>query len=173
MNPNSLKHSQKIASLYQQHNSWLHRWLKQKLNCEYQAMDIVQSTFLRLLLKPEKVKDLREPRAYITTIAHGLVNDYWRHQSLKHAYLEYLDSQEETVTPSEEHKLAVIESLIELNTMLTNLSPQVREAFLLSQLEGFTYRQIATKLGVCERTVKNYMSQAMLQCLKIKNRTVD
>jgi RNA polymerase sigma-70 factor (ECF subfamily) len=57
--------------------------------------------------------------------------------------------------------------------MLTNLSPQIREAFLLSQLEGFTYQQIASKLGVCERTVKNYMSQAMLQCLKIKNRVVD
>lgn len=170
LNHNSLKQNQQIALLYQRHSSWLQGWLKQKLDCESQAMDLMQSTFLRLLIKPEKVNEILEPRAYITTIAHGLVNDFWRHQTIERAYLDALLLYKENTQPSEEHKLLIVESLVELSTLLSNLSHPIKEAFLLSQLEGFTYRQIAKKLGLSERTIKNYMAQAMLQCLQIKKK---
>lgn len=50
--------------------------------------------------------------------------------------------------------------------MQGRLKPKVREAFLLSQLDGLTYKQIGERLGVGERMVKKYMAQAMLCCLQ-------
>jgi RNA polymerase sigma-70 factor (ECF subfamily) len=44
------------------------------------------------------------------------------------------------------------------------LSPRARQAFLLAQLDGMAYADIAVELGVSERMVKKYMAQAMLQC---------
>ena len=51
-------------------------------------------------------------------------------------------------------------------SLLDTLKPKVREAFLLSQLDGLTYKQIGERLGVGERMVKKYMAQAMLCCLQ-------
>jgi RNA polymerase sigma-70 factor (ECF subfamily) len=42
---------------------------------------------------------------------------------------------------------------------------RARQAFLLAQLDGLTYAQIAGQLDVSERMVKKYMAQAMLQCM--------
>jgi len=72
----SFYESDPVAALYQEHRSWLHRWLKRKLDCDEQALDLIQTTFVRVLLKRDEIAQLREPRAYLTTIAHGLVNDF-------------------------------------------------------------------------------------------------
>ena len=55
--------------------------------------------------------------------------------------------------------------------MLDQLARPVRRAFVMSQLEGLTYREIAAVLDVSERMVKKFMAQAMLQCLRIRNQT--
>lgn len=169
MSKDSFYESDPVAALYQEHRSWLHRWLKRKLDCDEQALDLIQSTFVRVLLKRDELAQLREPRAYLTTIAHGLVNDFWRRQKLERAYLEALSTQPEVTYPSEEQRAEAIETLLQIDAMLDKLSPQVRQAFLLSQLDGLTYKQISTKLEVSERTIKNYMAQVMLQCLQIVN----
>jgi len=43
----------------------------------------------------------------------------------------------------------------------------MRQAFLLSRLDGLTYQQIADQLGVSLRSVKRYMQQAFVQCLDL------
>ena len=45
------------------------------------------------------------------------------------------------------------------------LAPAVRQAFLMAQLEGLGYVEIAPRLGVSERTVKRYMAEAMAHCI--------
>jgi RNA polymerase sigma-70 factor (ECF subfamily) len=49
--------------------------------------------------------------------------------------------------------------------MLGNLAPQAREVFVLSQLEGLTYVEIAARTGLSDRTVKRYMAQGFEICL--------
>lgn len=158
-----------VTALYTEHKSWLHRWLKNKLQCDDLALDLVQSTFVRLILKPEKMTDLKQPRAYLTTIAHGLLNDYWRRQRVEQSYLEALALYPEEFSPSEEHRAITIDTLLELIALLDSMKKPVRDTFILSQLEGCTYRQIAEKLAVSERTIKTYMAEAMFQCLRLKN----
>jgi RNA polymerase sigma-70 factor (ECF subfamily) len=41
----------------------------------------------------------------------------------------------------------------------------VRQAFLLAQLEGLTYEQIAGQLQVSTSSVKQYLTRANRQCL--------
>ena len=49
--------------------------------------------------------------------------------------------------------------------MLTGLGSKVREAFLLSQLQGLRYSEIAERLGVSVSMVKKYMAKATEHCL--------
>lgn len=157
-----------VASLYRSHHGWLHQWLWRKLGCSEGAADLAQDTFLRLL-SAKPVEALREPRAYLSTVAHGLLVNHWRRLALERAYAEALALQEQAFAPSPEERALVLETLLEVDAMLNRLPARARDAFLLSQIDGWTYAAIATHLGVTERTVKNYMGQAMLQCLLISN----
>ena len=69
------------------------------------------------------------------------------------------------MAPSPEQQLLILETLYQIDAMLNGLPPKVREAFLLSQLDGLTYAQVALQLGVTDRTVKRYMAQAFAQCI--------
>ena len=65
----------------------------------------------------------------------------------------------------QEELALVVELLCRIDAMLDQLSPNARQAFLLAQIDGLTYLQIARQLAVSERMVKKYMAQAMLQCV--------
>jgi RNA polymerase sigma-70 factor (ECF subfamily) len=67
--------------------------------------------------------------------------------------------------PSPELRFMVLETLHEIDAMLDALPPLVKRAFLLSQISGLKYDDIATQLGVSLITVKRYMKQAFVQCL--------
>ncbi|SDK40958.1 RNA polymerase sigma-70 factor, ECF subfamily [Methylophilus rhizosphaerae] len=155
---------QSIAVLYSNHYGWLLGWLSRKLNCPHLATDLTQDTFLRIVGR-KSLPDYREPKAYLTTIARGLLIDHWRKQEVERAWLETLAFMPQSLVPSAEEHMLVLEALYQVDMLLNQLKPKVREAFLLSQLDGLTYAQIAEKLGVGERMVKKYMAQAMLVCL--------
>ncbi len=155
-----------VDTLYTSHHGWLHNWLWRKLGCSEGAADLAHDTFLRLL-KARPPEPLREPRAYLSTIANGLLVNHWRRLSVERAYLEALALQDEATALSPEAHALTIEMLLQVDEMLGRLPLKVRTAFLLSQIEGLTYAAIAERLEVSERMVKKYMSQAMLQCLLI------
>jgi len=150
-----------IGDIYRAHHGWLHGWLRRQTGCSERAADLAHDTFLRLL-GGQKARPLDEPRAYLTTVARGLLVDFWRRQALERAWLDALSAQPEAFAPSPEEKALALEALMQVDAMLGRLKPRVREAFLLAQLDGLTYREIGARLGVGERMVKKYMAEAML-----------
>lgn len=158
--------AQSLHTLYSDHHGWLNGWLRRKLGCADSAADLAQDTFVRVLQKRER-EDWREPRAYLTTIARGLLINRHQRQALERAYLDVLASLPEQQSPSPESRLLVLEALIQIDRLLRGLPSQVRSAFLLSQLEGLTYAQIAERLGISTRTVKRHMVLAFGQCLSV------
>nr|WP_286206701.1 sigma-70 family RNA polymerase sigma factor [Thauera linaloolentis] len=155
--------------MYAEHHRWLRSWLRQKLGCSDHAADLAQDTFVRLLTQEQRgtpVEALRQPQAYLATVAHGLVVNHWRRLEIERAWLETLSSQPEPLAPSPEERTLLLEALCELDALLDRLNPKARSAFLMAQLEGLSYIEIAGHLGVSERMVKKYMAQAMLHCLQ-------
>lgn len=158
---------QMLHRFYADHHGWLNGWLRRQLGCSQCAADLVQDTFVRVLSKDDDMAAIREPRAYLHTIAKGLLINHWRRRQIEQAYLDALALQPEPVAPSPESQALIVETLLRIDAMLTQLPTRVRSAFLMSQLHGMTYAAIATELGVSERMVKKYMAQAMLHCLML------
>ena len=160
-----------IRTLYSAHHGWLQGWLRKKLGNAFDAADLAQDTFVRLLSAPDDTPEkqgdwqLREPRAYLTLIAKRLMANLYRRRSLEQAYLEALGAMPQPMAPSPEQQAIILETLQEIDAMLDGLAPAVRQAFLLAQLEGVGYAEIAAKLAVSERTVKRYMAEAMARCI--------
>lgn len=159
----SATHHSQVGELYAGHHSWLLGWLYRRLDCRHQAADLAQDTFVRLLGRNE-LKGLREPRAFLATVARGLMVDHFRRQSLERAWLDSLAQWPEPEAPSAEERVLVLETLLEIDRLLDGLRPAVRSAFLLSQLDGLTYPQIAERLGVSLSSVQQYMTQAFSHC---------
>lgn len=160
---------QQFDTLYSSHNDWLQRWLRRRLGDQFTAADLAQDTFLRVWLKSraDKTFELQEPRAYLTTVARRLLINHYERQSLERAFIETLEQMPEPLVPSIEEQAIVLETLHELDALLYELPAQVRTAFLMSQLEGLTYEQIALHLNVNVRTVTRYMAQGFRQCLRL------
>ncbi|SNR76069.1 RNA polymerase sigma-70 factor, ECF subfamily [Methylobacillus rhizosphaerae] len=153
-----------IQLLYQEHHAWLRNWINKKLGCTSGAADLAQDTFLSLLLKAE-LPALQEPRAYLSRVAHGLLVDHLRRRDFERAYLEALAHFSQPEAGSPESRALMLELLIRIDVMLDGLPAKVRTAFLLLQLEGLSYTEIAAQLNVSTRTVGNYIAKAMLQCM--------
>lgn len=157
-----------VADLYASHHGWLRGWLRRKTGCADHAADIAQDTFVRLLSRSFDWNDLREPRAYLSTVAHGLMVNHMRRHAIERAYLEALAAQPEQASPSPESLALVVEALSEIDAMLDGLPSKARAAFLLSQLEGLRYAEIAERLDVSLSMVKKYMLQAITRCMQIE-----
>lgn len=154
-----------LTTLYNDHHGWLAAWLRRKLGCAFTAEDLTQDTFLRLLVRPRALDADKNPRAYLTTIAKGLVVDHWRREDIERAWLAAMLERPEALHPSAEHQAIIVETLVEVDRILAALPPKPREAFLLAHLHDLTYAEIGARLQVSERMVKKYMAQAMLHCL--------
>lgn len=154
-----------VESLYLAHHGWLQAWLRRKLGNAFDAADLAQDTFIRVLGKRAQ-EDIREPRAYLTTIAGALVASHWRRQALEQAWLETLAARPEALAPSPEDRCLILETLEEISRLLDGLPAQTREVFLLSQLGGQTYPQIADALGITVNVVQKAMTRALAQCYK-------
>jgi RNA polymerase sigma factor (sigma-70 family) len=149
-----------VQRLYRAHHGWLLGWLDRRLKNRFDAADLSQDTFVRLLDSKHPLEDVREPRAFLATIANRLMLNLYRRRSLEQAYLDALANMPEDDAPSAESRAAVLEALNEVDQVLALLSSKARHAFLMSQLEGYTQEEIAEALSVSVRTVQRYLLQA-------------
>lgn len=162
MLPSSYKHAA-VGELYAQQHGWVVQLLRRKLGNHEQALDLAQDTFLRIL-RSDAPPVFREPRAYLTTVASRLCGQYFRRQALERAYLDSLTMLPAEHMPSPETRLLVLEALDAVGQVLDGLGSKVREIFLLSQLDGLTYPQIAERLELTVNVVQKAMLKAYRHC---------
>ncbi len=153
-----------LQTLYAEHHGWIHGWLRRKLGCAFDAADLAHDTFVRLMQRDLSI-ELREPRAYLTTIAHGLMVNHLRRRDLEQAYLQSLAALPIETAPSPEQRAIILETLLQIDRLLADLPPRVRRAFLLNQLDGRSHAEIATDVGVSVSSVRQYIARALRHCL--------
>lgn len=152
-----------LARIYTEDRPWLLGRLYTRLRNLEDAEDVAGDTFVQLIQTP-RLASVREPRALIITIAKRLVWKLWRRRELEAAWLESLFHQGEQFAPSPQEQLAILQTLQQVDQMLDGLSAKVRAAFLYSQLDGLTHKEIAAALGVSVSMVRQYISQALQRC---------
>ncbi|OCA55706.1 sigma-70 family RNA polymerase sigma factor [Photorhabdus namnaonensis] len=140
---------------YFEHHDWLYHWLRQKVPCSCHAEDLTQDTFLNVLSN-SNLSDIRQPRPFLATIARCLVANYYRRIKTEES-LEYINSTLAITMPSAESRIDTFEQLEKLDITLNKLPGRVKQAFLLAQLQGLRYSEIADQLQVSSCSVKQYL----------------
>ncbi len=121
------------------------------------ASDMVQDAFVRLAGRSER-GDLSNPAAYLQRIARNMLIDRKR----RTAPIELpIEEQDLTVPPRQEEGLAARDLLRLYEEAVAGLSDKTRTVFLLQRVEGLTYEQIRTRLGISIATVEYHMMRAI------------
>ncbi|XAH25466.1 sigma-70 family RNA polymerase sigma factor [Xylophilus sp. GW821-FHT01B05] len=154
-----------LEALYKAHQPWLLGRLQRRLSNRADAEDVTAETFVQVV-EQGGTAEIREPRAFLTTIAKRVLFHLWRRQDLERAYLQTLMHLPESVALSAEERALLVEAIEQIDRALDSLPLPVKTAFLYSRLDGLTYPEIAAQLGVSLATVERYMKRALLQCLK-------
>lgn len=163
MPPESALFNEHIHGLYREHQSWLYGWLCRKMQNQHDAADLTQDAFVKIMLHYSDYY-YQEPRALLTTVAKSLMSNHYRRKKIEQAYLNTLLPEQEGVTISLEQQILLIETLSELCEIIDAMPLRQKQVFILSQLHGLSYGNIAKQLGISIATIKRDLTKAMMLC---------
>ncbi|UKJ08561.1 RNA polymerase sigma factor [Solitalea lacus] len=126
------------------------------------AKDIVQEFFVYLLNKHEQIKLKTAFDAYAVRSVKYLCITYHRRQKRQNTVSMVDDLPETAFDPygliEDENERS--EMYAKLNASLNNLPTERRKIFLMSNVEGLSYAEIAEKNGISINTVKTQIKKA-------------
>ena len=159
-----------VDQLYKNHRGWLHQWLRQKIGNTDQAADLVQDTFIKLLQTRDELFGIKEPRAYLTSIAKNLLIDQVRRKRIEQAYLDGLSQMEYMLdaVASPEDQMQIIQALDQMCKALEAVSAKAQQAFILHYLEGYTHKETAEQLGVSTKMIQKYLASCLIRCYQTR-----
>jgi RNA polymerase sigma-70 factor (ECF subfamily) len=160
----SEKKTRFIRDLFERNRRALTAYLTRRVGAE-DASDLLQETFVRAL-RHERLDDVADPPAFLQQIAANLTRDLARRRRTERKYLAFDQLLGER--PSSEARQDEIVDYEgrarRLREAIEALPPRCREVFELCAFEDLSFREIALRLGVTERMVRQHMSIAMQRC---------
>ena len=134
--------ARELDELYRAHAPAVYRYAYAVLGNQADAEDVTQTTFMNALRALERGEHPRKPENWLVTIAHNLIRQRWRQQQARPREVE-LDH--ELATFEAEDDGPAIEDLVRA---LQRIPETQREALVLRELEGRSYKEIASVLDV-------------------------
>ncbi|WHZ14852.1 MAG: RNA polymerase sigma-70 factor [Nitrospira sp.] len=154
-----------LERLFQEHQGALLSMLRRMVGCRDTAADLAQEAYIRLAdVPPSQV--IASPRAFLFRTATNLALDHFRKQKFRGQCQTQLDEAEQipSDTSSIETQTYAKQQVSTLERTLAGLSVRTRSAFVLCRVYGFSYQEIAARLGMSERAVEKHLVKAMTRC---------
>ena len=142
-----------VDDLYRRHVGDVYRYTYAVLGNHADAEDVTQTTFVNALRALERGEQPREPSNWLIVIAHNIVRQRWRQAAARPSEVE-LDERvaEAAAEPDVE--------LDELVRALQRIPPAQREALVMRELEGRSYREISEMLGMSTAALETLLFRA-------------
>jgi len=137
-----------------------------------EAEDLTQEIFIKIY---QNLKSYRSEAGsfqnWILKVGRNLIIDRYRQtrrfqQSAGSEEMETMNLSDEK-TPSPHRIVEQSESARYLREALQKLSPELKEAIILRDLEGMAYQEIAGLLSIPEGTVKSRINRARLELARL------
>lgn len=145
-----------------------------------QAEDLTQDTFLKVYRNLGSFDPARASfSVWLTALTRNLLVDHYRRSRLERAtdsLDEPLGSEDDGPTrserladkgPGQERHVAGLELRAKVQSALARISPELREAVILRDLQDLDYREIAEVLGIPQGTVKSRISRGRAELARL------
>jgi RNA polymerase sigma factor (sigma-70 family) len=143
-----------LDELYREHVGDVYRYTYAVLGNHADAEDVTQTTFVNALRALERGETPEDPSRWLTVIAHNLVRQRWRQAAARPTLVEL----ETDVADAQEDEEAF--ELEELVRALQRIPETQREAIVMRELEGRSYREIAMVMGLSTSALETLLFRA-------------
>ena len=150
-----------FEKLFKAHFKALHAYAITMLKDEDVAEEIVQSMFLRLWEKRERLTFQTSVKAYLYRCVDNDSLNYLKHLKVKASYEDHSVYVMKSQTNQNGKSIELKELEAQLRQALNELPEQCRTIFQLSRFEELKYREIAERLGLSIKTVEKQMGKAL------------
>src|SRR6186713_2751055 len=133
-----------LDDLYRHHVGEVYRYTYAVLGNHADAEDVTQTTFVNALRALERGERPRKPANWLITIAHNLIRQRFRQQQSRPRQVE-LDHDLPSLEADEDGP-----SIEDLVRALQRIPESQREALVLREMEGRSYKEISAILEVSE-----------------------
>ena len=133
------------------------KYVKQKEDTE----EIVQEVFIKIWEAREKINVYASFESFLYTIAYNSTISLLRKKVNETKYFDYLKTVSQVNQPEVINEIYYRDIQTRIQELLDQLTPRQREIFKLSREEGLTHAEIAGKLNISVRTVKNQMTTTL------------
>lgn len=145
-----------LAEVYRRHGGQVFGLAKRVIRDEELARDIAQDVFVSLWKKPEAFDGSRGSlRTFLLAKTHSRSIDVIRSESSRRIREERDALLRVDSVPSVDEEVWRVTVSSKVRSALTTIPEREREVIELAYFEGFTYREVAVRLGMAEGTVKS------------------
>ena len=130
--------------LFEAYSEQLYLYAAGFLGDREEARDIVQDAFVYLWENRKKITYTGSLYSYLLRSVKNSCIDYKMHEKVKEKYIremEYLQDEAEEVSDNFEELYKRLQKVID------SLPPKCKEIFVLGCVEGYSYKEVATRLG--------------------------
>lgn len=159
-----------LETLYENLSAQLRRFILRRVSDSQAAEDILQEVFLRIHEHLHTLRDETRLTSWIYQIARHAIIDHYRREkawvALPDGLSEPPDGQASTWPTHRgelEEQVAEGELAPFLRQMIARLPAKYRRPLVLSELRGFSHREIAAMLGLSVSGVKSRVQRARQQ----------
>lgn len=140
----------------------LMRFFRRRLGSYEEADDLAHEALSRYL-RAAPATQIATPQAYLRRIATNLLRDRAERASTKLSELSVplMEGLDHPTEYDQHRQLEGRQELDHYTSVLRQLKPKTLEIFLLSRVDGFTYKEIAAKVGMSVWGVKRQMLKAI------------
>jgi RNA polymerase sigma-70 factor (ECF subfamily) len=133
----------------------LARWL---CHSEHDAQDIVQESFLRAVRFIDQCRD-DEPRTWLLKIVRNTCHT-WHARRRTASTSDEMLNQVPSASTSPDRALERAQQASDVHRAIESLPDEFREAVVLREIEGLSYKEVAAVIGVPIGTVMSRLSRA-------------
>ncbi len=146
-----------ISTLFEDYYSPLCNYVARLIRDETAAEDVVQELYISLWQK-NNLSEVNQIQAYLLRAARFRAIDNLRKVE-KRVVGQDLADELMHIPDDQEHNNEEIEALFAFT--MAKLPPKTREVFMLSRIEGYSYKEIAERQNVSIKTIENQISNAL------------
>ena len=171
------KSRDKAEQIIEEHQSRLRKYINDRIDNQDDTEDILQDVFYQLLKNMEdSVSPIRDFSSWLYRVAHNLIINKGKKKKEEELPIFQIDVDEENMvwdlseifyenlekpdTPEMEYLKTLVWS--ELDVALSELPPEQREVFELTELEGIPIKEISSLTGISVNTLLSRKHYAIL-----------
>ncbi len=149
-----------FSTIVERHREQLIYVAKSYTKTETDAQDIVQETFFKASNKLHTFRAEAKLSTWLNRLVRNSGYDYVHHRSnvQHHSFDGEVDADRNSWLSHE--PLMGIDTRLDIQEALQNLQPEQREVWMLTEIGGYSLKDVAGLQGVAEGTVKSRRSRA-------------